>query len=65
MTVPEDRECVTADAAPGGLHNRQRHGSRDRGIHGIAAAHQHGHAGLRRERMGGGDHIPAKDRGPA
>ena len=60
--VPVEQQRAAADA--GGLRLDQRqHGLRgDGGIDRAAAAAQHGEAGLGRQGVGGGDHVPPRRR---
>jgi hypothetical protein len=62
LAVPEDGEVVAAQAVGAGLDDGHRRGGGDGGVDGIAATLQHAQAGLRRQRLRGGDHIARKQR---
>ena len=60
--VPDHGKTVAAQAVGDRLDQRHAGRRSDRRIHRIAALEQHAQAGLRRQRMGGRDHIARKQR---
>ena len=57
LGVPHDGKQVAADAAAHRLHHAEHGVGRDRGVDRVAAALEHLDAGLRGERVAGGDHA--------
>ena len=56
----DDGEAVPAHAVVCGIDDRQRRGHGQGGVHGVSALVQDLQAGLRGQRVGGGDHAPVR-----
>ncbi len=59
--IPHDGEGIAAQATGNGFDYGKRSSRRDRRIDGIAALLQHAQAGLRRQRLRGGDDVTGED----
>src|SRR6185295_876037 len=62
LAIPQNAERIAANTVAGRLDNRQRDRRRKYRVNGVAAFEHHAQPGLRRERLGGRDHIAREHR---